>query len=360
VLQNAQQVLGTLDTGTPKDLTTFYAAWNQLSTTPKDASARQAVLDAGKTIATDFNQAAQSLTDISNDAGLKMTSDVSTINSLSAQVAQLNQQIQAANASANTPNDLMDTRDKALDQLSSLAGVTLNNQADGTVDVFIGTQSLVRGGQSSNMALTATGGTYSLAMADPPNAPIAPGGELGGYMDVVNNAIPSLRSQMDSVANSLITTVNTAHQAGYDLNGNAGLPFFSGTTAGDISVNSALNTDLVAAAGQTGTPNDGNNALKIFGLGNVPVNSTGTVSDGLRALAAQFGSVAAAAGQTSSAASTALDGYAQYRASTDGVSVDSEMVEMIKYQRSYQAAAKIISTTDSMMDTLINGLGIGG
>jgi flagellar hook-associated protein 1 FlgK len=93
-------------------------------------------------------------------------------------------------------------------------------------------------------------------------------------------------------------------------------------------------------------------------LRNASVSTTGSVGDNLRSLAGRLGSLASAADQTNTAAQTALTGYQTARSSADGVSVDEETVDLLKYQRSYEAAAKVISTANSMMDTLINGMGL--
>ena len=358
VMDRAQNILGSIDSGTNASLSSFYAAWDQLSNTPTDASARQGVLNAGNSLAQSFNDASTQLTQIASDTGTKMSTDVDTVNSLTSQVAGLNKQILEATAAGQAPNDLLDTRDRALDQLSNLTGATIQSHGDGTVDVFLGTRSLVRGPESTALSLSSSGGTYTVSIGGTNPAPVTPGGELGGFLTAVNTTLPSLRSDLDTVASQLVTSVNAVHNAGYDLNGAQGGDFFTGTTAADIAVSSTMTPDKVAAAARPNTPNDGDNALAIAQLRNSPVSPTGSVGDSLRSLAGRLGSLASAADQANSAAGTALDGYAKSRASADGVSVDEEMVDLVKYQRSYEAAAKVISTADSMLDTLINGLGL--
>jgi flagellar hook-associated protein 1 FlgK len=358
VLGNAQQILGPVDAGTPKALSAFYAAWDQLSTTPTDAAARQGVINAGDTVAQSLNDAATSLSQISADTGTKMAADVDTVNGLTTEIAKLNKQILAATASASAPNDLMDTRDRALDKLAGLTGATYQTDNTGQVNVFLGTTSLIRGGDSTNVALVQSGGTFSMTTTGQLVVPVTPGGELGGFMTAVNTTLPSLRADLDTVASQLITSVNAVHQAGYDLQGNQGGAFFTGTDASSIAVSSTLTTNTVAAAVRPNTPNDGDNALAVAQLRNAPVSTTGSVGDSLRSLAGRLGSLASAANQTNTAAQTALTGYQAARSSADGVSVDEEMVDLVKYQRSYEAAAKVISTANSMMDTLINGMGL--
>lgn len=358
VLDNAQQILGPLDAGAPKALSDFYAAWNQLSTTPTDAAARQGVINAGSTVAQSLNDAATSLSQLTSDTGSKMAADVDTINGLTAQIAALNKQILSATAAGSAPNDLMDTRDRALDQLSSLIGATYQTDDTGQVNVFLGTNSLVRSADSTNLVLSQSGGTYTLSTTGQVSRPVTPGGELGGFMTAVNTTLPSIRGDLDTVASQLISSVNAVHEAGYDLQGNQGGAFFTGTDASSIAVSSAITTNTVAAAVRPNTPNDGDNALAVFQLSNSPVSSTGSVGDNLRSLAGRLGSLASAADQTNTAAQTALTGYQTARSSADGVSVDEETVDLLKYQRSYEAAAKVISTADSMMDTLINGMGL--
>jgi flagellar hook-associated protein 1 FlgK len=358
VLDNAQNILGPLDSGTPAALSSFYAAWDQLSNTPTDAAARQGVINAGQSLAQSLNDASTQLTQIASDTGAKMSADVDTVNGLTSQIAQLNKQILSATASGSAPNDLMDTRDRALDQLSSLTGATYQTDGTGQVNVFIGTHSLVRGGDSTAIQLTQSGGTYSVSTTGPAGTTLSPGGEIGGFMTAVNTTLPSIRTDLDSVASQVISSVNAAHEAGYDLNGNPGTAFFTGTDASTIAVSSTMTTATVAAAARPNTPNDGDNALALAQLRNTSVSSTGSVGDNLRSLAGRLGSLASAADQSNTAAQTALTGYQTARASADGVSVDEEMVDLVKYQNSYTAAAKVISTANSMLDTLINGLGL--
>ena len=356
VMDNTQGILGPLDAGTPQALSDFYAAWDQLSNTPTDAAARQGVINAGTTLAQSLNDASTQLTQIAGDTGAKMSADVDTINGLTAQIAQLNKQILSATAAKSAPNDLMDTRDRAIDRLASLTGATFQTDNTGQVNVFLGTQSLVRNGDSFALTLNQSAGQYSVTL--PTGATATPGGELGGFMTAVNTTLPSIRSDLDTVASQLISTVNAVHQAGYDLQGNKGGVFFTGTDASTIAVSSSLTTDTVAAAVRPNTPNDGDNALALAQLRNTSVSTTGSVGDNLRALAGRLGSLASAADQTNTAAQTALTGYQTARSSADGVSVDEETVDLLKYQRSYEAAAKVISTANSMMDTLINGMGL--
>ncbi len=91
-----------------------------------------------------------------------------------------------------------------------------------------------------------------------------------------------------------------------------------------------------------------------------PGNPSITAGDAVADLVADLGRQAAGAQRgvdASTSMVTALDGQ---RAETSGVSIDEEMTTLLSYQRAYEAAARIITTSDTMLDTLINHVGTSG
>jgi flagellar hook-associated protein 1 FlgK len=364
VLDRAQSILGPVNGGTPAALDQFFAAFHTLAMNPTDPAVRETVLSAASTLTQSLRDASQGLTDVTSGAAVQVTGYVDQVNTLAAQVANLNQQILAARAGGQAPNDLLDQRDVALDQLHQIAGVTTHENSTGTVDVFLGSGNLVRG--STTYALeagTGTGGVPTVTFAADGSA-ASVGGTLGGYLAVTTVDLPSLRQQLDAVASGLISKVNAVNSAGYGLDGTTGNAFFSGTNASDIAVAATLTANKIAASA-SGATNDGNNALTLAAAGDdptavaLPGGGTTSLGDGLRALAGRLGTLASSAVAAHTSSSAAVDSANKLRSSENGVSVDEEMVDMLKYQHAYEAAARVVSTADSMLDTLINHLGVG-
>jgi flagellar hook-associated protein 1 FlgK len=349
-LSRADSLLGTFGDGAPEDLSSFLAAWNQLSLTPGDASARSAVLSAGERLATGLNGAAQELTAVGHEVALRVTDDVDELNGLLASVAGLNYDIIKANTSDRSPNDLLDLRDAALDRISALTGAKLDPQADGSVNVSVGGVDLVRGITASTVT---TSGTEPVTVAVN-GSTLAMGGEIGGYVATAGVDLPAYRAQLDALAVGLRDVLNAAHQAGTGADGSTGVPFFVGTDALSLAVNSGLTTDGVAASA-TGAAADGNNALAIAAAlrHGVAVGSE-TFGDALRSFGGRVAQASADSGRNARSAEASLNAAQAARASLNGVSVDEEMVDLVKFQHSYEAAARVISIADSMLDKLIN------
>jgi flagellar hook-associated protein 1 FlgK len=363
-LDRAQSVLGPVWDGTPAKLDAFFSSLNNLANNPTDPAARDAVLNAGSEVSRSIRDAAKQLSDVTSDVTLKVSGDVDTVNGLAAQVAKLNKNILDATASGQAPNDLLDARDRALDQLHQLAGVTTHENGLGVVDVFLGTQSLVRGEESYGLTAGATTGGAPTVTWSADGSPATAGGEIGGYIAVTTVDLPALRTSLDTVASGFITAVNAQHAAGYGTDHTTGTAFFTGSDAATIDVNPtvAANPSMIAAA-STDTANDGNNALAMFRVGanttavTLPGGTPSSIGDALRSLGGRLGALASGAAATHDATSTAVDSATKTRSSLNGVSVDEEMVDLVKYQHAYSAAAKVISTADAMLDTLINRLG---
>jgi flagellar hook-associated protein 1 FlgK len=349
-LARTSSVLGAYADGTPELLSQFAAAWDQLSLTPQDPASRSSVLSAGQQLVDNLNGAATKLDDIAHEVGLRVGDDVGELNGLLSSVASLNAEIVRAQLEQRSPNDLLDQRDAALDRISALTGAKIDPQANGSVDVSIGGVSLVAGQTASPVAAT-TGPPLALTAG---GTPVTFAGEIGGYTATANVDLPSYRAQLDQVSTNLRDLVNAAHRTGTGLDGSTGLDFFSGSDAATLAVNPALTADQLAAS-VGGQAADGNNALAVATALRTSTAFGGrAMGDQVNALGTRIGQAASDAARSARTNSSALAAVQTARASADGVNVDEEMVDMLKFQHSYEAAAKFISVADGMLDTIIN------
>lgn len=350
-LARATSVLGTFANGAPETLSKFLSAWDQLSTTPDDTSSRASVMNTGQQLADGLTTASSKLDDLSNEVSLRLGDSTKELNGLLSSVANLNDQISQAQGENRQPNDLQDQRDIALDRIATLTGAKIDPQADGSVTISSGSTVLVQGKNAQAVAPSSTS-PMSIVLADGTPLPVA--GEMGGYVSTLAADIPSYRSQLDAIAVALRDTVNAAHSQGTGTDGSSGVAFFTGTGAADLRVNPALTTAQVAAS-ESGAAADGNNALAIAAAlrTSTPLNGQ-SVSNALSGFGARIGQASADATRNATTATASLSSAQVARASADGVSVDEEMVDLLKFQHSYQAASKVISIADAMLDTLIN------
>jgi len=357
VLDRTQGVLGPYPDGTPELLQNLYVAFDELARNPADSpAARDGVLNAAHRLAGSLNAAARSLGEVAVDVGLRVTSQVAEVNQLAERVARLNQAIADARVAGQSPNDLLDQRDIVLDQLAEQAGATFHAGDLDMVDVYVGNSVLVTGVTSRPLAATTSAGATSVSFAD--GQPAAPGGALGGYVATLTTDIPGFQRQLDDFAASLSQAVNTVHQQGYDLDGQRGGPFFTGSSARTIAVSPDL-TARGIAAGATPSPADADNAQALADVRTARTAGGATLAETLHAIGGSLGAAAAGSAAAAGAAAGSTAAATRKRAEANGVSVDEEMVDLLKFQHAYSAAARVLSVADEMIDRLINGTGAG-
>jgi flagellar hook-associated protein 1 FlgK len=280
------------------------------------------------------------------------------VSALAATIGKLNASILDVTTAGGTPNDFLDQRNVAVEQLSKLTGAQVRDNGP-MIDVMVGGSLLVAGVHAQTMTVD----------GDPPSVKldgtaVTAGGAVGALQDLATNGLDDLRQRLDLLANGLRDAMNAAHAAGTDLDGEPGIAFFTGTGAADFAVNADLSAQKIAASA-SGEASDGNNALamadvryaSVVGTLGAPDDPSLTAGDAIADLVADLGRRAAGAQRELDATTsmvTALDGQ---RAETSGVSIDEEMTNLLSYQRAYEASARIIAISDSMLDTLINGLG---
>ena len=245
-------------------------------------------------------------------------------------------------------------------KLSDLVGITTQaNDANG-LTILVGGSSLVRDNEARQLQVDDTTATVAVRWDEDGNQStvtdgqrvLLNGGDAGGQVDVINNIVPKFQAMLNTFVTSLKTTVNTQHQAGQDLNGTAGIAFFTGTNASDISINAtvAADTSLVAASKSGGAALDSDNASAMANLAslvNGPDSSYRQLVNVLGLDAQRVNSQA----KIQQNITNSVDGSVQ---SVQGVNLDEEMTNLVQYQRAYESAAKYLNIVNSTLDSLMS------
>lgn len=209
----------------------FFVAMTDLASTPSDSSARQVVLARAADAADRFANAGARLDILQQGVFADLESSAATVNGLSRQVAELNQQIATFQGLNQEPNDLLDKRDALISEIGSYVQVTTLPAEDGTVGVFIaGGQRLVLGNEVSDLRVTAGDPDPSrAALSLDSNGEILPlsedlltGGSISGLLRYQNSDLIDARTQLGQMAAAFAGAVNQAQALGLDLSDTPG------------------------------------------------------------------------------------------------------------------------------------------
>lgn len=375
VLQQVEPIFNEIaQDGLGAAISDFFSAWQDLSLNPTGNAERKAVLSSAQILTDQFHYVARTLTDAmvtQNEAVEPLADDV---NGILTNIAQLNGQIKITELVSGNANEMRDQRDDLVRQLSEHLKIDFTENSDGTTDVSYtdstGTYALISGSTAGSLSV-ATSGVLADGTTPRTVVQVTPAGggaattinpttgTLGAVMVMRDTTLPDYLTRVDDLAAGIVAEVNSLHTAGFDLNGTAGVDFFtaSGTTATSIGV-AISDPNLLAASQSATSTGDNSNAVAIGGLVNATTMSGGTTtfSNYYNGLVAQIGLDVEAAKTTVSQDEAFMKQLTTLRDSSSGVSLDEELVDLIKYQRSYQASAKLITTAGDMMDVLINML----
>ena len=209
----------------------FLSSFVDVSNKPNDGSARQVALSRGEEMIKRIRTVAGELDTLQAGVSLDARLAVEKVNTLAKQVADLNQSIAVQRGSGHTPNDLLDQRDLAINELSKYVQVTTVDADDGTRSVFIGGgQKLVLGNSFSKLQITpdqfdATKIDVSLiesAGSAPRSLPmeLLSSGSLYGMLRFQNDDLATARNTLGQLTAGIITRVNTQQSRGLSLIGN--------------------------------------------------------------------------------------------------------------------------------------------
>ena len=243
----------------------FFAQVQTLTQQPSSLAVRQSMLSSAQQMAAGFNDAYGQLQQMQQSANQQIGQEISTVNSTTAQIAKLNDQIALATAAGGSPNDLLDARDQAIKTLNQSIGVTTMTQSDGSINVFLANgQPLVVGDQVTQMAMGSDPsnpqniliGTKAANTIVPLAANSSTGGDIGALMQFSLQDVPTVENQIGRLATVISSQFNQQSRLGQDLNGAAGVNVFSSLSPTVIASSNNATSGGAPAETVTATFND--------------------------------------------------------------------------------------------------------
>lgn len=379
------------ETGFNSILSKFFDSWQELSLNPESTPVRAALVENATHMVNSIKHINEQLKTIRSDIDETIRLKVMEINTYAEQIKNLNIQITRMVSVGDIPSDLMDRRDLLIDELSKIVQVTALETDSGAINIFLGGRALVREGTVNKLTLKPDDnydGGWPPAdrivwERDESDAFIG-SGTLRGLLDVRNENLRGYMESFESMAWGIVNAVNQLHGEGMNLQGQQGEAFFVGDHLETLSVNPVLriNPGKIAAsaipadwdpANPKPNPGDGTNALRIAqlrhtvlvfdpekdikerlalpGAGEV---GTTTLENYYRDVIARLGVDAQESNRMVENQEALLELMIQRRDSISGVSLDEEMANMIQFQLAFQASARMITTIDELLDTVIN------
>ncbi len=354
---------GSENGGIENALANFFGSFRDLEANPGSLPLRSLTAQRGAALASAFQSTRARLGEIRQSTDAQVQVSVEQANDLSSRIAELNQKVSAAEASGVEASGLRDQRAELATKLSELTGARATENPDGTLTLSIADgRPLVLGNKAFQLQAEQVPplGLSTVSLGGEPAAITE--GTIAGLLSAIDSASTQI-NDLDALAASVVQRVNDLHTSGTDLDGNAGVNFFnnSGTvTAANISVNSAVASDprLIVASplgqpGQTGT---------VAGsIANLLTDASSTAGTRTGSFSSIFGSMLSDAGDQISSANNDLETQAAVlsqamaqRDSVSGVSLDEEAINLLQYQKAFEAAARFIKVADEMTQVIIS------
>lgn len=310
------------DTAISSSLNSFFNSWSELSKDPQSSGVKSVVIENGKYLSNSINSAFKRLESL--EEGLDKQSEyiMDEVNSMLSQLDKLEKNIKIIQGSGKSPNDFLDKRDQLLDNLSFKLNI---NDKD--------VKATLKKAYDANGKVT---------LDDLTKSGVKISGELEGTLSM-KQEINKYKDGLKQLANTITSNVNKA----------AGQEIFKAKDGELISINS----EMLQEPEKINVTAD--IALKVYELKSEKVNINGkdmTINTFYNSMIQDLGQSSAAVIRDESNQSKLLENIDSSRSSVSGVSLDEEMISLVQLQHTYSANAKVMSTIDSLLDVVVNGL----
>ncbi len=332
-------------------ITGFDSALQKLKEDPVDTSLRSSVIEAARTMGATFQIASKEMDAVGQGLQFDASDGVTQVNRIAGELARTNLRLSRAADASSDQTALLDQRDKLLADLSQYGDVTTTLAQDGSVTVALGSVTpatpLVSGGTTTPLAMT-TAANGSVAYTLGGNALTLAGGSLAGDQLALGK-LAQLRTDLDTLADTIVTKVNGANGLGTDRDGNPGADLLTGTTAAAIALSTSDPAKIATAP--TGAPKNSRDAGNLDAM-----RTTLAATDPAGKMdAILFDISATVSGRTVTrdALTTISDAAKTALSAQTGVDLDTEGVNLVRYQQAFQASGRVMQVAASIFDSLL-------
>lgn len=340
----------------------FFNAFASFAASPTDGGERQGVLQKTAILIDRFHLADQRLAQVQTDLSSQITQDVGEVNRLLGTIAELNGQIGRFESGApNSAVDLRDQRQARIEELAAKLPIEVRDAGGGEVNIVAkssgGADVVLVDLANVNGTVTFTG--TQITAGSPATALGLASGSMQGALTARDGAVAALRTDLDNLAHQMVASVNAVYNP-TTLTGN----FFdsAGITAGTLAIDASV-TAANLKASDGGAAGDNTVALGVAQLGQQTFSTAGSdYIDGT--FGGFFSTSVSRLGRALSSANARVDDQTNIEAlvrtqrdGMSGVSLDEEMADLMKFQRSFQASSRVFTVIDELLDTVVNRLG---
>ncbi|MCW5981271.1 MAG: flagellar hook-associated protein FlgK [Bryobacteraceae bacterium] len=339
-------------TGLTGALTRLYNAFSQLAVSPNDTSARENVIGGAKDLAAGFNSAATSLATAADHNQREIRDALERINRLAGQIAAINREV-SIDYRKRTDAGLDARMNAALEELSEIVDFNALREENGTVSVHIGGQTpLVLGDKTYELQADFSGAAVEiLDWSGRPITSQIQAGRLKAMVDLANQLLPAYRADLDQLAAAFADRVNGILANGADLNGQPPavnlFTYNAAMGAARTMAVTAITPSEIAAASLL-APGGNANALDLAALvGSREINNF-TFTEFYGQIGAKLGKSLFKARDDTQTQALLVAQAKTLRQELSGVNLDEEAVNLMQYQRAYQAAAQLVSVLNDL------------
>ncbi|MCM2280003.1 MAG: flagellar hook-associated protein FlgK [Oligoflexia bacterium] len=375
VLRQTEDIFNEMNgEGLNRLISRFFNEFRKLANEPENEAVRQSVREASQAMVNDFHRLRGEVEDVRKHIDARIEGYTREVNSLSEEVKGLNIKIRAAELGGVSAPDLQDKRDVALKKLASYMDLATHkdNQGNYIVDVR-GVGPLVVGPEVQTFSVQrspADGegkpeGAFDLKTSASANSTVThqvKGGRIGALLEARDRTLSTVLDRLDELAFTLSEMVNSVHETGFTRHGRQGVTFFKpidfqhrAAEFLELSDEVQASVNNIATAAQPHAPGDNRIAIAISALQSHPFMNEGKANfdDFFNSIMSDVGVAAARNRNGIQQQRDIMTQLGKMRDQISGVSIDEETTNLMQFQHTYDASAKVIQVADEMLKTVL-------